>query len=80
MKHDKVHESSRRTSIIKHMVMHETFQKWLRSISIEALKHGEDKSKHDFQYNTAWGAIRTKIHMSTKLKSQISYNLVNQFI
>jgi hypothetical protein len=37
-----------------------------------SFKHGDDKTKHSFQYKTSWNEIRAKEHMCMKLKSQIS--------
>ena len=55
-------------------------QKMKSSLPIASFKHGDDKTKHSFQYNTSWSEIRTKTHMCIKLKSQISYKLINQFM
>lgn len=60
------------------MFMHEIFQKWLVSISTEALKHGDNKSMNSFQGNMVMSENRVKTHMHTNLQFQISNNLLNQ--
>ena len=78
IKHNNVHESNRRTSIIQHMVMHETFQKWLVNILIEALKHVHNKSELSFHGNKVMNENRAKMQMVINLIFQISNNLLNQ--
>lgn len=58
--------------------MDEKSQKWTNNTPIEALGHGEDKSKHGFQYNTTWREIRTKMQMTIKLIFQISCSIFDQ--
>ena len=60
--------------------MNEKSQKWINSIPIEALGHGEDKSKHGFHGSMVMNENRATMHMNINFIFQISNNLLNYFI
>lgn len=61
------------------LFMDKTSQKWIMGIHIWSFKHGKDISIINFHGNRLWKENRTKMHMNTKLHSQISCNILNYF-
>lgn len=61
------------------LLMNKISQKWSMSISIEALDHVHDKSKHYFHGSKLMKENRAKNQMNTKPHFQISCKLLNHF-